>query len=355
MTIAFFLLFDLLIGNYIYKKILRKNFFDVDTGMGTTHSVYHHDIKKNYITHSAGWGKKKFSFCSDIHGFRNDCINNNNSKIFDIGIIGDSQTVGFGLSYDEMFSTLISKKLKNKRIANLSSSSYSSAIYYSKINYLISNGYKFNEIIVFVDLSDFHDDFVRYKLDGDKILGKHIIWGDENYSITEKFLFFLEKRFKVTNYLIVTTDNFLITKGIKEKKIPYWILNNPRSTITYNYNKKWYLEEENLQAILDNSLSNMEKLHSLLEKNNIPLSIAVFPHPATLKFDIAENLHLKTWKNFCEQRCKTFFNIMTPFFKIKETIGFRDLYFQYYIDGDLHFNENGNKIIAESFLENYKD
>ena len=46
---------------------------------------------------------------------------------------------------------------------------------------------------------------------------------------------------------------------------------------------------------------------------------------------------------------------MSPFFNIKETIGFRELYFKYYIDGDLHLNENGNKIVAEYFLKNYKD
>ena len=63
--LLFFFVFDLLIGNYVYKKILRKNFFDIDTSMGEKHPVYHHGLKKNYSTNNAGWGKKRFSFCTD--------------------------------------------------------------------------------------------------------------------------------------------------------------------------------------------------------------------------------------------------------------------------------------------------
>jgi hypothetical protein len=77
---------DLLVGNYVYKKILRKNYFDVDLNMGEQHPVYNHGLKKNYNTNSAGWGKKRFSFCTDNYGFRNKCNFNENSKNFDIVI-----------------------------------------------------------------------------------------------------------------------------------------------------------------------------------------------------------------------------------------------------------------------------
>ena len=353
-TIFFFILVDLVFGNYVYKKILRKNYFDLDFGMGMQHPIYHHGLKKNYTTHSSGWGKRKFSFCTDNYGFRNSCGYKNKSKYFDIGIIGDSQTAGFGLTYDEMFSTIISKKLKNKKIANLSSPSYAPSIYFSKINYLLKNGYKFNEIIVFVDVSDFFDDFVRYDFDGEKVLTKNQNWSDENYSYSEKFMFFMGRNLKVTNYLILNFNDFLIQKKIKQKKIPHWVMKNPRSMWTYDYKRKWYLNED-LDVVIDNSVKNMEKLYNLLNKNNISLSVAVFPWPSTLKFDGENNLQVKIWKNFCLSRCKTFFNIMQPFFKIKDEIGFRQLYFKYFIDGDIHLNENGNRIIAETFLENYNN
>ena len=72
-TFCIFIIFDLIIGNYVYKKILRKNFVDIDANMGEQHPIYHHDLKKNYNTSSAGWGTRRFEFCSDNFGFRNFC------------------------------------------------------------------------------------------------------------------------------------------------------------------------------------------------------------------------------------------------------------------------------------------
>jgi len=222
----YFFLFELLIDNYVYKKILRKNYFDVEHNMGKKHSIYHHALKKNFSTNSAGWGKKKFSFCTDNHSFRIECGSKQTGKFFDIGIIGDSFTVGFGLSYKEMFVTKISKKLKNKKIANLAASSYAPSIYYSKINYLLDNGFKFNEIIVFLDLSDLHDDTIKYELLENKVLGKDNDFNVENYSLSEKFLQFLSRNFKVTNFLVIQTNEFLIKKKIKERIIIQFVFNN---------------------------------------------------------------------------------------------------------------------------------
>jgi hypothetical protein len=350
----YFFLFDLLIGNYVYKKILRKNYFDVEHNMGKKHSIYHHALKKNFSTNSAGWGKKRFSFCTDNHSFRIECGSKQTGKFFDIGIIGDSFTVGFGLSYKEMFVTKISKKLKNKKIANLAASSYAPSIYYSKINYLLDNGFKFNEIIVFLDLSDLHDDTIKYELLENKVLGKDNDFNVENYSLSEKFLQFLSRNFKVTNFLVIQTNEFLIKKKIKDRTIPHWVLQNPRSSWTYNYDKKYYLNK-NLEDVIKNSKFNMQQLYDLLKKNNIELSIAVFPWPSTLKFDEENNLHLNIWKNFCITRCKNFFNMMSPFFEAKNKMKFNKLYFKYYIDGDIHFNETGNDVLSETFLSLYKE
>ncbi len=354
LILVYFFLFDLLIGNYVYKKILRKNFFDVDTNMGKKHPIYHHDLQKNYSTNSAGWGAKKFSFCTDNFSFRTECNSKQTNKNFNIGIIGDSFTVGFGLAYDEMFVTKISNKLKNKKIANLAASSYAPSIYYSKINYLLNNGFKFDEIIVFVDMSDLHDDTIKYELLENKVLSKNNDWNVENYSQREKFLQFLSRRLKVTNYLVLQINEILIKNKIKERAVPYWVLQNPRSSWTYNYDKKWYLNK-NLDEVIQNSKFNMEKLYELLKLNNIELSIAVYPWPSTLKFDEENNLHLKTWQNFCISRCKSFFNIMNPFFEAKNEMNFNKLYYKYYIDGDIHFNEAGNDVLSETFLSLYKD
>ena len=347
-TFIFFILTDIFFGNYIYKKFLRNDYFDRDTSMGKKHEIYHHDIKKNYKTHSAGWGKKKFSFCSDNYGFRNHCDVKYSNKFFDIGIIGDSQTEGLGIEFEDTFVNLIAKKKNKIKIANLAVASYSPAIYYSKIRHLIENGFNFKEIIVFIDLSDLHDDTVRYELSNHKIIGKDDDFTLENYSLSEKIKIFFSNNLKISNHIHNIFYKELLRLKVIEKPVPYFVENNFRSSWTYAYEKKWYNNKE-LKEVIENSIMNMEILHKYLDTKNIDLSVAVFPWPSTIKNDDENNLQVKTWKNFCKNKCKKFYNFMPPFFNEKRKIGYKNTYFKYFIYGDIHLNEEGHKLIADNF------
>ena len=48
-------------------------------------------------------------------------------------------------------------------------------------------------------------------------------------------------------------------------------------------------------------------------------------------------------------------NFMRPFFSMLKDEKFTDVYKKVYIKNDHHFNEEGNKIIAKSFLKLYKN
>ena len=99
----------------------------------------------------------------------------------------------------------------------------------------------------------------------------------------------------------------------------------------------------------------MNKLAELLRSNKIDLSIAVYPWPGTLKYDIQNNNQLKIWKNFCVSNCKKFYNFMGPFYDLLAKNKFVNVYRKVYIENDVHFNEEGHRIIAEHFLKLYKN
>ena len=99
----------------------------------------------------------------------------------------------------------------------------------------------------------------------------------------------------------------------------------------------------------------MEKLSNLLKKNNIDLSVAIYPLPGTLKYDVENNKHAQLWNNFCSAKCKKFYDFMPTFFNMQNKEGFSSLYKKIYIRDDVHFNEEGNRIIAESFLKLYSN
>ena len=350
-TITFFLLLDVFAGKYLYKKFIRKNFKDVDTSYTIKHDIFHHNFLANFKG-LTGWGKVRYNFCTDGNGFRDNCSNQfNKIKEFDIGFIGDSFTEATGINYKDSFVGLISSNLKDKKIANLAVSSYSPSIYYAKINYLLNKGYKFKEIIVFIDLSDLIDDTVCYDLT-DKIVLQRKTFANcykNNAEKNNRMLNFFSK-----NFLLLSQFYNLIKTKIIKYKVPQEIINHSRSEWTYNYkveNHNNYTYKESLEIIKNNML----KLSELLISKNIELSIAVYPWPGTLKNDTENNKQVKLWKEFCNINCKNFYNFMPLFFSELNNSEFSKVYRKLYIKNDVHLNTYGHKIISNFFIKNYKE
>jgi len=356
-TIAFFLIIDAVAGKYIYKKFIRKNFQDVDSSYSIKSDIFHHNFLANFKG-LAGWGNVKYNFCTDGNGFRDSCLNQfNEIKEFDIGFIGDSFTEASGVSYEDSFVGLISSSLKNKKIANLAASSYSPSIYYAKINYLLDKGYKFKEIIVFIDLSDLADDTICYDLTDKIVLQRKIFTNCYKNFFEKKFLGLSINRmfnFFSKNFFLSSQFYNLIKTKIIKYKVPQEIINHSRSEWTYNYkveNHNNYTYEESLEIIKNNML----KLSKLLISKNIGLSIAVYPWPGTLKNDTQNNKQVKLWKEFCSINCKNFYNFMPLFFSELNNSEFLKVYRKLYIKNDVHLNSYGHKIISDFFIKNYKE
>ena len=355
-TFLTFVFLDFLIGNYVYKKFIRTNFLDVDISFSVKDDIYDHTFKKSYKG-LAGWGERRHNLCTDANGFKNSCKNiNDKTKKFDIGFIGDSFTEAVGIDYEKSFVGLISSEMKKKKIANLAVSSYSPTIYYTKINYLLSQGYSFKEIIVFIDLSDLVDDTVCYELKNNITVRRSSYENCFSSAInpTNEVKKFFEKKLRLSFEFYKQVKMRLIKYNIIDYKVPERQINTRRSKWTYEYIKENYNNYSYNEA---NSIIhyNMKKLSDLLKKNNIDLNIAVYPWPGTLKNDKENNKQLKEWKNFCVKNCKNFYNFMRPFFSMLKDEKFTDVYKKVYIKNDHHFNEEGNKIIAKNFLKLYKN
>ena len=99
----------------------------------------------------------------------------------------------------------------------------------------------------------------------------------------------------------------------------------------------------------------MDLVYNLLKKNDIEMSLAVYPWPGTLYYDNRENIHFKMWKEFCNQKCKHFFDFNKIFFDESEKLGKNKVITNYYIKGDFHFNKKGSEEIANEFLKQYRN
>ena len=212
LIITFFI--SLIIDYFLGKKILnlldgylvKTEFYGRLLRMDN--SIYHHGFMPNVNYKNNIGFEGKFTICTNNHGFRDSCDKKNVSKNFDIGFMGDSFVEGYSVNFEESFVGIFSENRKNLKIANLGVSSYSPKIFYSKLNYLLSEGFKFKEIIFFIDISDLYDDNVNYKLNEDLTISeidfknkglKRRKFLRTNFPLTNFYMYVLKKNRQLNN------------------------------------------------------------------------------------------------------------------------------------------------------------
>ena len=60
------------------------------------------------------------------------------------------------------------------------------------------------------------------------------------------------------------------------------------------------------------------------------------------------------WEEFCEKKCKNFINLFPILFNEKEKNGYLATYKKYYWWNDMHFNLEGNRLLANKILEYFQ-
>lgn len=355
-TISLYLICDFLIGALIVERFYWKDKED----FRINHKIYHHTIKPNF-NGSAFFGGKKYKFCSNSSGFKSSCKNyNDENKIYDIAFIGDSFTEGLGLEYEKSFVGIIDQSLPNKKVANLAVSGYSPSIYFIKIYEYLKQGYHFNEVIIYVDINDVFDEANRYKIENKKVVPikkkkKNSIdyLNEQKQNKDQNNLKKIIREIFPFSYENLHLIKMFYYRTYKKKIFPY-VTNLNMSAWTYKNNLSGY-GNLGVKASIEKTKENIYKLMNLLDENNISYSIGVYPYPQTLFHDSANSQQVKIWSEMCENRCKYFFNNFNYFFEKVKNYGPSETYYKYYIYRDIHFNENGHKVIAKNFLDNYKN
>jgi len=310
--ILLFIALDFIVGSLVLPPIYNIPNF-----------LYHHDLSRNFEGKEL-WGNVRYKIITNSLGFKD-----NRKRLIElvtakyrILFIGDSFTEGVGYSYDDTYVGIIDKELgrENFEILNAGVVTYSPKLYYEKIKYLVEKkGLKFDELYVYLDISDMTDD-AKY-----------------------------ENLVPYKNKLI----SFLIGSHcfLKRHLITYRVYNSIlyRSRILYRL-----FEDKQGAAIPDGdnkyvySERNMNKLYDLCKANRIEMNIAVYPYPAQVREGITENEYVRFWKNFCADRNINFINYYPDF--INE--GKPDIVIdKYFLANDPHWNNQGQKKIAYKWLK----
>lgn len=339
---------DNLLGYSILKHAPISTRNNAERGIRIQHPVYHHTLSGNYD--GLGRNQSEYRFCTDADGLKTKCGMVSNYKEIDIAFLGDSFTEGLGLPYEKTFVGLIAEKLPQKKIANLAVAGYSPTIYYLKLKDFLAKGYTFKELVVYIDISDISNEANFSIVDGKVV---------ETLLNTNK-----QKLFPLMNYgLKGLRDRLRARFGILKQDFhaDYLDLNDP----IYRRDFKggmWTVDDRiegygtlGVKGSIEKSLSMMQKLYDLCKTNNIKLSVGVYPWPSQILYDVEESRQVTIWKDFCKDKCINFYNSFPTFFSLIQSSGKKEVVANNYFYGDMHFNENGNQIIASDFLASYKN
>lgn len=361
LILIFFFSLDLTHSNIIPKKIETKEenkkawneILEKRKKYRVKHDVYHHDLKKSFIGEGI-WYRNEHEMCTNMFAFKISCKDDSQqTQIYDIAFIGDSFTEAVDMSYEQSFVGLVDKKFSNLKVANLGVVSYSPTIYLSKINYLLKEGLKIKHLIVMVDISDIQDDAIFYKLDNENnVLERDVssyIRRTENKKNPPKCplsIFSLNLDLSCSIYRYFKFGIF--------EKLNFIPINDHRSDWTYNDKSPSY-GNFGVKEAIKISIEKMDLLYKLLNENDIQMSIGIYPWPDQIfNDDLKYSKQISIWRNFCKGKCKYFINGFEPFYQLKKGNSPENIYYKYYINGDVHFNKNGNKLIAHKIIETLK-
>jgi lysophospholipase L1-like esterase len=267
-------------------------------------------------------------------------------------LIGDSFIEGVGLRFEETVAGLL-YRMGNERsekieFLNASAATYSPVIYYQKIKYLLETGFRFDEVVVFVDISDVPDEATSYFcIDDDPQYREYCRVPLPRYAGPRRTV--LQRNFVVIDATIRTIrqriqslrpmDSGEVLKRLTTSPLARW-------TVTNDFGTR--LDPLGVEGGIKRALQNMQKLADLLASQNIKLSVAVYPWMYQLAVDDQNSRQVAIWQDFCATHCSAFIDLFPAFFAEKESD--KDWQDRLFIPGDFHFSTRGHQIIFREIV-----
>ncbi len=365
LIINFLIVFFFLILDFTYTKFIHTK----PKTIGIPHKVFHHHLLSNEnITQGGGIHPSNKIYTNSL-GFRDFAnreidLKNKNRIVF----IGDSFTEGVLVEFKFTVAGLAYDYFANKgiEVLNAGVSSYGPSIYYNKIKFFIEKGLEFSHLVVFIDISDIEDEAVHYVAEEETLYVKSA----SNVTYTEELVLLKKSKDKIKKFL---KDNFIISykliKFIDDRFIDpidgydFITFTNPNEFIEYIVSKKykrdkWTIDEDIRKEYnlgIQKSIQYMTLLKDLLDKNNIKLTIVVYPWFTQIYHQDLNSIQVKIWKEFSEKNNNQFINLFPAFINEEnKNLNIYEKILLDFIPYDVHWNQNGSKKIFENFIKNFK-
>jgi hypothetical protein len=342
---------DLLMGQVYHGVIERKRQEALSRSahhsIGCESPIYHHDLIPNKSVDGVIWGDRAYSVRTNSLGFRDSVVRDVPLKSGRkrIVFIGDSYTFGIGVDYDQTFVGHLADELSKKgtEVLNAGVVSYSPSIYYRKIRYLIEKrGLRFDELVVFLDISDVQDEAEVYYIDDNRNVRTNPEAQSRHNAVAGRSNWW----YPVFAWL---RDNSVILH------VTWTHARNYFDPLPIDYRRsKWTVDDKLFEEFgrrgLESMRSSMDRLLDTLRRHGIAMTIVVYPWPDQIWYRDRESIVVSYWKQWAEEHRVRFVNLFPVFLHYEDS---GQCINKYFIPGDTHWNEAGHRIVAKEFMTAY--
>jgi len=337
-------------------------------------AVYHHGLKP--LTRSLDpWGPLRYELVTNSLGYRDReerIVQKKTRHSARIVFMGDSFTEGMGFPWEKTFVGIFQKSFPQYEILNAGVSSYSPSIYNVKIRQLVNDGYVIDHVIFLIDISDIEDEALAYVTDKQGNIVDSEFQIDYGAALTDKA--WSQKKSK-GSLIPDTQESAKREKRLKDyfhgtslllgymrrfsryirgkKEVPMDVLNLQRAAWTYRSDIDY--GPLGVDGGIEKAKSRMRSITKFLAKRNVKFSIVVYPWAAQIEHDVKDSRQVKIWRDFCrETRCAHFVDLFPLFFEYK-LLHSRTWLNDLFIEGDIHYNEFGNRLFGESLANAFRN
>ncbi len=309
--------------------------------------IYHHGLMPSRAETDYTYGPFRFSLVTNSLGFRDKSTRTvpKRSSQHRILFIGDSFTEGLGVDFEDSFVGQISEHFSHKQVEvlNAAVASYCPIIYYRKLKYLIEEeGLRFNEVVLFMDISDVQDETFYHWGENESVQGPQSPWHISDAHQKGRVGYFLHLHFRLTSYVYEKIWCVLQPRRCLRPPVGYMRARWATDALAYEaFGKKG----------LELSLRHMDRLWDLLQKNSIKLTLAVYPWPDQILDGELDSLYVSTWRNWSQDRGVTFLDFFPAFIGEEDN---SETIKKYFFADDVHWNRLGHKKVADTFFTLYK-